>query len=147
MPAWCSEDFIIMTAISWRRLSNNVKSLPIAATTGVMDIVNRVEHSGFRVGGHHLRHPGLPIGCNLRTLPQSSFGHRASPGTVVFNDVTSLAQLRGEWGYKPAAVVLSLVVSHPRANLFTCDAGHKAVSADAGVPTCAVAGHPDLHST
>jgi D-serine deaminase-like pyridoxal phosphate-dependent protein len=26
----------------------------------------------------------------------------------------------------------------------TCDAGHKAVSADAGVPTCVVLGHPEL---
>ena len=26
----------------------------------------------------------------------------------------------------------------------TCDAGHKAVSADAGVPTCVVVGHPEL---
>ena len=28
--------------------------------------------------------------------------------------------------------------------MLTCDAGHKAVSADAGVPTCVVIGHPDL---
>jgi hypothetical protein len=27
--------------------------------------------------------------------------------------------------------------------IFTCDAGHKAVSADAGVPTGAVVGHTD----
>ncbi|HEY6272039.1 MAG TPA: D-TA family PLP-dependent enzyme, partial [Terriglobales bacterium] len=26
----------------------------------------------------------------------------------------------------------------------TCDAGHKTVSADAGVPTCVVLGHPEL---
>jgi D-serine deaminase-like pyridoxal phosphate-dependent protein len=26
----------------------------------------------------------------------------------------------------------------------TCDAGHKSVSADAGVPTCVVLGHPEL---
>jgi len=40
--------------------------------------------------------------------------------------------------------VLTRVVSHPRADLITCDAGHKAVSADAGVPTCAVVGHSEL---
>jgi D-serine deaminase-like pyridoxal phosphate-dependent protein len=28
----------------------------------------------------------------------------------------------------------------------TCDAGHKAVSADAGVPTCVALGHPELTS-
>jgi D-serine deaminase-like pyridoxal phosphate-dependent protein len=40
--------------------------------------------------------------------------------------------------------VLSTVVSHPTASSFTCDAGHKSVSADAGVPTCSVLGHPDF---
>jgi D-serine deaminase-like pyridoxal phosphate-dependent protein len=29
-------------------------------------------------------------------------------------------------------------------NVVTCDAGHKSVSADAGVPTCVVAGRPEL---
>src|SRR5262249_2201077 len=28
--------------------------------------------------------------------------------------------------------------------VITCDAGHKTVSADAGVPTCIVLGHPEL---
>jgi D-serine deaminase-like pyridoxal phosphate-dependent protein len=28
--------------------------------------------------------------------------------------------------------------------MVTCDAGHKSVSADAGVPTCVVVGHPEL---
>jgi D-serine deaminase-like pyridoxal phosphate-dependent protein len=35
-------------------------------------------------------------------------------------------------------------VSHPSSGVFTCDAGHKSVSADAGVPTCVVMGHPEL---
>jgi D-serine deaminase-like pyridoxal phosphate-dependent protein len=39
---------------------------------------------------------------------------------------------------------LTRVVSHPRAGIVTCDAGHKAVSADAGVPTCIVVRHPEL---
>jgi D-serine deaminase-like pyridoxal phosphate-dependent protein len=110
----------------------------------LMGIVKAVEHSGFRVGEVITSGtPAFPSAATYAPFRESSFVHRASPGTVVFNDVTSLAQLPGEWGYQPAAVVLSTVVSHPRANLFTCDAGHKAVSADAGVPTCAVAGHPD----
>lgn len=66
-----------------------------------------------------------------------------SPGTVVYNDTTSLAQLPASWGLVPAAMVLTSVVSHPRAGRVTCDAGHKTVSADAGVPTCAVWGHYD----
>jgi len=28
--------------------------------------------------------------------------------------------------------------------MITCDAGHKTVSADAGIPTCVVLGHPEL---
>jgi D-serine deaminase-like pyridoxal phosphate-dependent protein len=35
-------------------------------------------------------------------------------------------------------------VSHPHPRIVTCDAGHKTVSADAGVPTCVVIGHPEL---
>jgi D-serine deaminase-like pyridoxal phosphate-dependent protein len=40
--------------------------------------------------------------------------------------------------------VVSTVVSRPAPNRITCDAGHKSVSADAGVPTCVVLGRPDL---
>jgi D-serine deaminase-like pyridoxal phosphate-dependent protein len=39
---------------------------------------------------------------------------------------------------------MTRVVSHPAPGMITCDAGHKSVSADAGVPTCAVLGHPEL---
>ena len=58
----------------------------------------------------------------------------------MYSDATSIKQLPAEWGYQPAALVVSTVVSHPKANVVTCDAGHKSVSADAGVPTCSVAG-------
>ena len=40
--------------------------------------------------------------------------------------------------------MLTRVVSHPRQGIVTCDSGHKAVSADAGVPTCLVVGHREL---
>jgi len=110
----------------------------------LMEIVHAVERSGFRVD--EVITSGTPaFACAATYAPfrESSFVHRASPGTVVFNDASSLGQLPGEWGYQPAAIVVSTVVSHPHANVFTCDAGHKAVSADAGLPTCAVAGYPD----
>ena len=73
----------------------------------------------------------------------AGLNHRVSPGTVVYNDMTSLADLPG-FGYAPAALVIATVVSHPKPNRITCDAGHKSVSADAGVPTCAVLGRTDL---
>jgi D-serine deaminase-like pyridoxal phosphate-dependent protein len=111
----------------------------------LMEIVNAMEHAGFAIeevitSGT----PAFPCAATYAPFRESSFVHRASPGTVVYSDATSLNQLPREWGYQPAAVVVSTVVSHPRKNVFTCDAGHKAVSADAGFPTCAVAGHPDF---
>jgi len=68
---------------------------------------------------------------------------QVSPGTVVYNDSTSLGQLPASWGLAAAVHVLATVVSHPTPSRFTCDAGHKSVAADAGVPTCSVVGHPD----
>jgi D-serine deaminase-like pyridoxal phosphate-dependent protein len=111
----------------------------------LMKIVGEVEKAGFTVeevitSGT----PAFPCAASFKPFESGRFVHRASPGTVVYSDATSLTQLPEEWGYQPAAVVVTTVVSHPKANYLTCDAGHKAVSADAGVPTCAVAGHPDL---
>ena len=68
---------------------------------------------------------------------------QVSPGTVVYNDTSSLEQLPAAWGLAAAVHVLTTVVSHPTARRFTCDAGHKSVAADAGVPTCAVVGHAE----
>lgn len=88
--------------------------------------------------------PAFPATLSYRPFASASFVHRASPGTVVYGDFTSAWQLPADYGYQPAAVVISAVVSHPIPNRITCDAGHKAVSADAGVPTCTVLGHPEL---
>ncbi len=88
--------------------------------------------------------PTLPSSIAYEGFRGKGFVHRVSPGTVVYNDATSLAQLPDEYGLRPAVLVLTRVVSRPRAGVVTCDAGHKAVSADAGVPTCVVVGHPEL---
>jgi len=89
--------------------------------------------SGTPAAQAALGHAGLSAG---------PFQHRISPGTVVYNDMLSLKQLPG-LGYQAAVVVLATVISHPAPGMFTCDAGHKSVSADAGVPTCQVVGHPE----
>jgi D-serine deaminase-like pyridoxal phosphate-dependent protein len=89
--------------------------------------------SGTPASQAALGHAGLSAG---------PFQHRISPGTVVYNDMSSLRQLPG-LGYQAAVVVLATVISHPAPGMFTCDAGHKSVSADAGVPTCQVVGHPE----
>jgi D-serine deaminase-like pyridoxal phosphate-dependent protein len=88
--------------------------------------------------------PALPCSLSFPRFSNALFVHRVSPGTVLYCDTTSLAQLPTEYGYLPAAVVMTRVVSHPAPGMITCDAGHKTVSADAGVPTCSVLGHPEL---
>ncbi|MFP5264408.1 MAG: alanine racemase [Blastocatellia bacterium] len=111
----------------------------------LMGIVAAFERSGIRIG--EVITAGTPaFPCTLSYAPfaDGPFVHRASPGTVVYGDCSSLAQLPAEYDYRPAAAVVSSVVSHPAPGRITCDAGHKTVSADAGVPTCAVLGRPDL---
>jgi D-serine deaminase-like pyridoxal phosphate-dependent protein len=111
----------------------------------LLEIVKAIERSGARVpevitAGT----PTLPSSLSFEGFRNASFVHRISPGTVVYSDASSLAQLPQEYGYRPAVLVIARVVSHPRAGIITCDAGHKAVSADAGIPTCVVVGHPEL---
>ena len=118
-----------------------------AAHTGydrLMEIVKAVEAEGFPVGEVITSGtPVAPYGHSYAGFTNAKFVQRISPGTVVYNDTTSLKQLAG-FGYQAAAVILTTVISHPAANRITCDAGHKSVSADAGVPTCEVIGHPEL---
>jgi D-serine deaminase-like pyridoxal phosphate-dependent protein len=88
--------------------------------------------------------PTFPCSLSYSGFRAQRFAHRVSPGTVVYNDATSLAQLPSDYGYRPAALVIARVVSRPRPGTVTCDGGHKTVSADAGLPTCVVLGHPEL---
>jgi D-serine deaminase-like pyridoxal phosphate-dependent protein len=88
--------------------------------------------------------PTFPCSLSYQPLREGKFVHRVSPGTIVYCDATSLAQLSNDYGFAPAVMVVTRVVSHPHAGIVTCDAGHKTVSADAGIPTCVVVGHPEL---
>ncbi len=111
----------------------------------LLKIVTTIENGGMQVpevitAGT----PSFPAALSYAGFRGRSFVHRVSPGTIVYGDATSLAQLPAEYGYRPAALVAARVVSRPRAGTVTCDAGHKTVSADAGVPTCVVLGHPEL---
>jgi D-serine deaminase-like pyridoxal phosphate-dependent protein len=111
----------------------------------LLKLVNAIEHNGVSVpevitAGT----PTFPCSLTYRGFQDGGFIHRVSPGTIVYCDATSLAQLSSEFGYAPAALVLARVVSRPHDGRVTCDAGHKSVSADAGVPTCLVVGHPEL---
>ena len=111
----------------------------------LLELVSVIEREGTRVpeivtAGT----PTFPCSLSYEGFRRGNFIHRASPGTVVYHDATSLAQLPRGYGYMPAVLVLTRVVSHPHPGMVTCDAGHKSVSADAGVPTCVVVGHPEL---
>lgn len=88
--------------------------------------------------------PTFPCSLTYEGFSGAEFIHRVSPGTLVYCDATCLAQLPREYGYAPAVLVLTRIVSQPNDGIITCDAGHKAVSADAGIPTCLVVGYPDL---
>jgi D-serine deaminase-like pyridoxal phosphate-dependent protein len=111
----------------------------------LLAIVSALERAGHAVGEVVTSGtPALPCALSYRGFREAGFAHRVSAGTIVYNDLTSLGQLPREYGYRPAALVLSTVVSATGKERVTCDAGHKTVSADAGVPTCAVLGRPDL---
>jgi D-serine deaminase-like pyridoxal phosphate-dependent protein len=111
----------------------------------LLELVNEIGQTG--VSAPEVTTAGtLTFPCSLtyRGFHGEGSIHRVSPGTVLYCDATSLTQLSSEYRYMPAALVLTRVVSHPHNSRVTCDAGHKSVSADAGVPTCAVVGHPEL---
>jgi D-serine deaminase-like pyridoxal phosphate-dependent protein len=126
----------------------------VAAHAGykqLLGIVGEIEKSGAGVAEVITAGtPTLPCSLAYEGFRGQSFVHRVSPGTVIYNDATSLAQLPSDWfsekdgGYTPAALVMTRVVSRPHAGMITSDAGHKAVSSDAGVPTCVVVGHQEL---
>jgi D-serine deaminase-like pyridoxal phosphate-dependent protein len=111
----------------------------------LLKIVSDVERSGKRVPEVITAGTAtFPCSLSYEGFRNAEFIHRISPGTIVYCDATSLAQLPREYGYRPAVLVLTRVVSHPRPGIVTCDAGHKTVSADAGIPTCVVVGHSEL---
>lgn len=98
-------------------------------------VVNEVITAGTPAFLHSLSHPGL-------TALADDGRHTVSPGTVVFHDARSELE-NPQLGLVPAATVVTRVVSHPAAQRVTCDAGHKAVSADMGDPCACVLGHPE----
>ena len=111
----------------------------------LLELVDELQRTGTRVpevitAGT----PTFPCSLAYEGFRRAGFIHRCSPGTVVYHDAVSLAELPREYGYMPAVLVVTRVVSRPHEGIVTCDAGHKSVSADAGVPTCLVLGHPEL---
>jgi D-serine deaminase-like pyridoxal phosphate-dependent protein len=120
----------------------------LQATRGyerLAQLAEAVEEAGFRVG--EVITSGTFVSMFAHSFPafaQARYIHRVSPGAAVYGDLNTLEHLPADYGYRPAALVATRVVSHPRADLFTCDAGLKAVAGFAGLPNCAVLGRPDL---
>lgn len=120
------------------------RSAAFAGYERLMRIVDALEEAGVQVSEVVTSGtPAAPYGYQFPGFQNGRFVHRISPGTVVYNDLSSLKQLP-DHGYVPAALVLATVTSHPRPGVITCDAGHKSVGVDSGVPNCAVLGHPEL---
>jgi D-serine deaminase-like pyridoxal phosphate-dependent protein len=112
-------------------------------------VVERLRAAGVRPG--ELITSGTPTfraaasHAGLARLAGLGIRHRVSPGTVVFHDARS-AGLSPDLGLRPAAVVLARVVSRPRPDVATCDAGSKSIAAEAGDPCAEVIGWPNLQA-
>ena len=88
--------------------------------------------------------PALPCAFSYEPFRSAQFRHTVSPGTVVYNDAHSLEQLPDEYDLRVAALLVATVVSHPKEGIVTCDAGHKAMPVDSGVPHCVVLGRESI---
>lgn len=120
------------------------KAAAFAGYDRLMNVVEAFERAAVPIGEIITSGtPAAPYGYQYPGFQGASFVHRISPGTVVYNDLSSLKQLP-DYGYVAAALVLATVISHPKPGVITCDAGHKAVGVDSGIPNCAVVGHPEL---
>jgi D-serine deaminase-like pyridoxal phosphate-dependent protein len=103
-----------------------------------------VKDAGFAVGEVITSGSSVFLFASVYSpLLSGDFTFRVSPGAAIYGDLTVQQQLPLA-GYRPAALVATRVVSHPRADLVTCDAGVKAVAVFAGLPNCAVLGRPEL---
>jgi D-serine deaminase-like pyridoxal phosphate-dependent protein len=110
----------------------------------LLAIVDLLESRG--IGVEEVIAGGTPVLPSVVSYPgfkNPRFIQRASPGTVVYGDNDTMDALPG-LGYRAAALVLARVVSTSIPGRFTCDAGLKAVSVDAGVPDCVVLGWEGL---
>ena len=118
------------------------------ATSGyeqLAQLASDFETAGINVGEVNTSGSAVfMFACNYAPLAQAKWMLRVSPGAAIYGDSNAMQMIPAEYGFRPAAVVATRVVSHPRSDLLTCDAGLKAVAGFAGLPNCAVSGWPDL---
>jgi D-serine deaminase-like pyridoxal phosphate-dependent protein len=107
-------------------------------------LAETVRDAGFAVGEVITSGSSVfPFASAYSPLLTGDFTLRVSPGAAIYGDLTVQQQLP-QFGFLPAALVATRVVSHPRSDLMTCDAGVKAVAVFAGLPNCAALGRPEL---
>jgi D-serine deaminase-like pyridoxal phosphate-dependent protein len=121
------------------------RSLAIKGYEQLARLASAIEDAGIQVG--EVITSGTFVfmfASDFAPLVQAKWAHRLSPGAAIYGDTNVIQNIPAEYGFHPAIVVATRVVSHPRSDLLTCDAGLKAVAGFAGLPNCAVLGRPDL---
>ncbi len=111
----------------------------------LVSLASELEHAGIAVD--EVITSGSSVfmfACTYEPLTRAKWALRVSPGAAIYGDTTAMHQIPPEYGFRPAAIVATRVVSRPRSDLLTCDAGLKAVAGFAGLPNCSVVGWPDL---
>lgn len=109
-------------------------------------IHRRVADVARRLGVEHVVTSGTHAFAHALAsadLAEGPFHARVSPGTIVFGDRRS-REAMGHLGLRQAAYVATRVISAPRADRRTCDAGSKAIAPDCPAPGLEVVGHPEL---
>ncbi len=115
------------------------------AYDGLMQLVQQLGERGIQVA--EIITSGTPtFRLAMQYTPFESMEgclHQVSPGTVVLHDQRSEEE-NPDLDLAPAALLFSRIVSQPKSNSVTCDAGAKSISADAGDPAAFALGRPEL---
>ena len=113
----------------------------------LLHLVERLAHAGISTGEVITAGtPAFPDALQFAPFANNpAFVHRISPGTVVFHDARSELD-NPEIRLLPAALLLARIVSHPAADIATCDAGSKSLAAESGDPCAFVFGNAQLHA-
>jgi D-serine deaminase-like pyridoxal phosphate-dependent protein len=121
------------------------KSIATQGYDRLAQLAQKIENAGVEVS--EVITSGSSVfmfASDFAPLTQAKWTLRVSPGATIYGDANVMRQIPASYGFRPAAVVATRVVSHPRPDLLTCDAGLKAVAGFAGHPNCVVLGRPDL---
>ena len=104
---------------------------------GRMEMGNQIRLAGLNLRKELEEHLGLPLGIIVGGSPsfmahsQMGWGNAVfSPGTLVLQDCGYGGKYSDMAGFRPAALLLTRVISRPGPGRITLDLGYKAISAD-----------------